>query len=144
MTLHQKKQWKCRIYLTRRRREDIDSQFQAILSWLLMICRDNLKDILHRCDPVTSIITMFTRPIIRHLIRGQRLFSSTSRLQADFTHAVIGGGAVGLAIARQLQGRDGASTVLIEKHGTVGTETSSRNSEVKSQFSSILSGISFV
>jgi len=35
-----------------------------------------------------------------------------------------------LAIARRLQQRDGASTVLIEKHGAVGTETSSRNSEV--------------
>ncbi|PNS21045.1 L-2-hydroxyglutarate dehydrogenase, mitochondrial [Sphaceloma murrayae] len=49
---------------------------------------------------------------------------------ADFTHAVIGGGAVGLAIARKLQQRDGVSTILIEKHGAVGTETSSRNSEV--------------
>lgn len=37
---------------------------------------------------------------------------------------------VGLAIARNLQARDGASTLLIEKHGSVGTETSSRNSEV--------------
>ncbi|KAI9696844.1 MAG: hypothetical protein M1836_005206 [Candelina mexicana] len=40
------------------------------------------------------------------------------------------GGVVGLAIARQLAGRDGTSTVLLEKHGSVGTETSSRNSEV--------------
>lgn len=37
---------------------------------------------------------------------------------------------MGLAIARKLQQRDGVSTVLIEKHGAVGTETSSRNSEV--------------
>ncbi|KAF2222807.1 FAD dependent oxidoreductase [Elsinoe ampelina] len=59
-----------------------------------------------------------------------RLFSHTVKREADFTHAVIGGGAVGLAIARQLQQRDGASTILIEKHDTVGTETSSRNSEV--------------
>ena len=49
---------------------------------------------------------------------------------ADFTHAVIGGGAVGLAIARRLQKVDGAQVVLIEKHGMVGSETSSRNSEV--------------
>lgn len=44
---------------------------------------------------------------------------------------VVGAGAVGLAIARKLSARDGASTLLIEKHGTVGTETSSRNSEVR-------------
>ncbi|KAF2651211.1 FAD dependent oxidoreductase [Lophiostoma macrostomum CBS 122681] len=66
----------------------------------------------------------------RALARSRRLFSTTARRDADFTHAVIGGGVVGLAIARQLQARDGASTVLIEKHGSVGTETSSRNSEV--------------
>lgn len=61
---------------------------------------------------------------------SRRSFSNSISRRADFTHAIVGGGAVGLAIARQLQGRDGASTVLIEKHGTVGTETSSRNSEV--------------
>ncbi|KAL9114529.1 MAG: hypothetical protein Q9227_001610 [Pyrenula ochraceoflavens] len=43
---------------------------------------------------------------------------------------VIGGGAVGLAIARQLASHEGTSTILIERHGSVGTETSSRNSEV--------------
>jgi len=63
-------------------------------------------------------------------LRQSRCFSSTATRQADFTHAVIGGGAVGLAIARKLQQRDGVSTVLIEKHGMVGSETSSRNSEV--------------
>ncbi|KAK3684512.1 hypothetical protein LTR37_020224 [Vermiconidia calcicola] len=59
-----------------------------------------------------------------------RHFSSTTKRQADFTHAVIGAGAVGLAIARRLQQVEGAQVVLIEKHGMVGTETSSRNSEV--------------
>ncbi|KAF4975576.1 hypothetical protein F66182_17550, partial [Fusarium sp. NRRL 66182] len=43
---------------------------------------------------------------------------------------VIGGGVVGLAIARQLAARQGTSTILLEKHDAVGTETSSRNSEV--------------
>jgi 2-hydroxyglutarate dehydrogenase len=42
---------------------------------------------------------------------------------------VIGGGVVGLAVARTLALR-GASTVLLERHATTGTETSSRNSEV--------------
>jgi 2-hydroxyglutarate dehydrogenase len=37
---------------------------------------------------------------------------------------------VGLAIARQLAAREGTSTVLIERNGAVGMETSSRNSEV--------------
>ena len=43
---------------------------------------------------------------------------------------MVGAGAVGLAIARRLAERDGTSTLLIERHGAVGTETSSRNSEV--------------
>jgi len=67
---------------------------------------------------------------------SSRQFSSTAHRDADFTHAVIGGGVVGLAIARRLQLRGGGvSTVLIEKHGAVGTETSSRNSEVSFFFS---------
>lgn len=74
-----------------------------------------------------------TKPLGRLLYQKQsafRLFSTVRTLQADFTHAVVGGGAIGLAIARQLQARDGASVVLIERHGQVGYETSSRNSEV--------------
>ena len=43
---------------------------------------------------------------------------------------IIGAGAVGLSIARQLAAREGTSTLLIERHGSAGTETSSRNSEV--------------
>ena len=43
---------------------------------------------------------------------------------------VIGAGVVGLAVARKLAARAGTSTLLIERHGAVGTETSSRNSEV--------------
>jgi glycine/D-amino acid oxidase-like deaminating enzyme len=46
---------------------------------------------------------------------------------------VIGAGVVGLAVARQLAGRDGTTTLLIERHGAVGTETSSRNSEVRNR-----------
>ncbi|RSM11539.1 hypothetical protein CDV31_006750 [Fusarium ambrosium] len=78
---------------------------------------------------------MMLRPLVRSAPSGwrgiQKLnFSSTSAARADFTHAVIGGGVVGLAIARKLAQRGDNSTVLIERHNAVGTETSSRNSEV--------------
>ncbi|KAL6896372.1 FAD dependent oxidoreductase [Trichoderma evansii] len=58
--------------------------------------------------------------------------SVSSNLTRSSTSAdeVIGGGVVGLAIARQLSLRSNSSTVLIERHPAVGTETSSRNSEV--------------
>ncbi|OQE39194.1 hypothetical protein PENCOP_c007G00117 [Penicillium coprophilum] len=59
-----------------------------------------------------------------------RCFSTTRPTNADFTHAVIGGGVVGLATARQLAAREGTSTILLERHDAPGTETSSRNSEV--------------
>eukprot|EP00300_Choanocystis_sp_HF-7_P022490 c21793_g1_i1.p1 GENE.c21793_g1_i1~~c21793_g1_i1.p1 ORF type:complete len:384 (+),score=51.21 c21793_g1_i1:43-1152(+) len=42
---------------------------------------------------------------------------------------VIGGGVIGLAIARRLA-LAGRETLLLERHGTLGEETSSRNSEV--------------
>ncbi|KAI9731165.1 MAG: hypothetical protein M1834_005358 [Cirrosporium novae-zelandiae] len=74
------------------------------------------------------------RPLTSNLCRLKqaplRSFSSSRALNADFTHVVIGAGVVGLAIARMLAQRDGTSTLLLEKHGSVGTETSSRNSEV--------------
>ncbi|KAI9789189.1 MAG: hypothetical protein M1816_006323 [Peltula sp. TS41687] len=75
---------------------------------------------------------------LRHHL-SYRFFSATAQnaaRDADFTHAVIGGGVVGLAIARKLAGRNdggggaGGSTVLIERNEAVGMETSSRNSEV--------------
>lgn len=48
----------------------------------------------------------------------------------NISRQVIGGGVIGLAIARQLSQRPESSTVLIERRSAVGTETSSRNSEV--------------
>src|SRR5436305_12084279 len=47
---------------------------------------------------------------------------------ADFGVVVIGGGAVGLAIAARVSGR--TDVVLLERHSSWGHETSSRNSEV--------------
>ncbi|OAA81503.1 L-2-hydroxyglutarate dehydrogenase [Akanthomyces lecanii RCEF 1005] len=61
---------------------------------------------------------------------ARAFFSVTAAPRADFTHAVIGGGVVGIAVARQLAQRSSGSTVLIERHTALGTETSSRNSEV--------------
>jgi 2-hydroxyglutarate dehydrogenase len=44
---------------------------------------------------------------------------------------VIGGGVIGLATAQRLAAsRPDSTTLLVERHGQVGTETSSRNSEV--------------
>ena len=48
----------------------------------------------------------------------------------DFTHCVIGGGVVGLAVAARLSQIPNTTTILLERHRMVGTETSSRNSEV--------------
>lgn len=60
-----------------------------------------------------------------------RCFSTSASRRADFTHAVIGAGVVGIAAARSLATHpSGPSTLLLERHSAVGTETSSRNSEV--------------
>lgn len=74
---------------------------------------------------------MLSRRAVAAVRHQARCFSSTPSHHADFTHAIVGGGAVGLAIARRLQQVEGAQVVLIEKHGMVGSETSSRNSEVR-------------
>lgn len=52
-------------------------------------------------------------------------------------HAVIGGGVVGLAVAARLA-RIG-STIVLERNGRLGEETSSRNSEARALFSSFSS-----
>ncbi|KAI8945781.1 FAD dependent oxidoreductase [Xylaria longipes] len=76
----------------------------------------------------------------RPLLLGRRCirsFSSTARARADFTHVVIGGGVIGLATARALalaqqpsSSPSSSATLLLERHASTGTETSSRNSEV--------------
>lgn len=48
---------------------------------------------------------------------------------ADVEIAVIGAGVVGLAIAKSLSER-GNEVMVLERHGLIGSETSSRNSEV--------------
>lgn len=63
------------------------------------------------------------------------LYNLPQRTDMEEQKKVIGGGVVGLAIARQLAARQGTSTILLEKHDSVGTETSSRNSEASLIFS---------
>jgi len=48
---------------------------------------------------------------------------------ADIETVVVGGGVIGLAIARALAG-NGQDVLVLERHGRIGSETSSRNSEV--------------
>ncbi|KAG5968674.1 hypothetical protein E4U58_001784 [Claviceps cyperi] len=59
-----------------------------------------------------------------------RRFSRTAAVQADFTHTIIGGGIIGLSIAYHLSLQPNTSTLLLERHPSLGSETSSRNSEV--------------
>lgn len=65
-----------------------------------------------------------------HSTRPHRHFATSRRHAADFTHTVIGAGAIGLAVARRLQQQPNTSVLLLERHRAPGTETSSRNSEV--------------
>jgi L-2-hydroxyglutarate oxidase LhgO len=50
-------------------------------------------------------------------------------MSADVETVVVGAGVVGLAIARALA-LAGQETIVLEQHGLIGSETSSRNSEV--------------
>ena len=81
------------------------------------------------------MITIYSRHISTrglanpHKLHYRHLSVSLSR-HADFTHTIIGAGAVGLCIARRLQQEDGASVLVLDRHTMPGAETSSRNSEV--------------
>ncbi|KAL4810785.1 Sac2 family-domain-containing protein [Aspergillus unguis] len=107
-------------------------------SLIMTIISDTQGKLAIEQKQVTSVITiipMATRAGLS-LGRGLRLsltcrhFSTTRASFADVTHAIIGGGVVGLAVARQLASRPNTSTILLERHDAPGTETSSRNSEV--------------
>ncbi|RKF80322.1 L-2-hydroxyglutarate dehydrogenase, mitochondrial [Golovinomyces cichoracearum] len=74
-------------------------------------------------------MSAISRELRRLSLEGCRTFTTSSKRGADFTHTIIGGGVVGLAIARQLAYREKSSTLLIERNQAVGLETSSRNSE---------------
>lgn len=83
---------------------------------------------------------MISRQLIRHVNGGAarftpslhiKSFSSTPARSADFSHTIIGGGVVGLAVAASLAKQSPSNSVLlVERNPAVGMETSSRNSEV--------------
>ena len=96
-----------------------------------------------------QIMTMIRRVSIcpAFPVTMRRCLSTAAKLDADYTHVVcitstitspvyclsnqvVGAGVVGLAIARRLAQKEGTSTLLLERRGSVGSETSSRNSEV--------------
>ncbi|WPK25926.1 hypothetical protein PUMCH_003264 [Australozyma saopauloensis] len=70
-----------------------------------------------------------THWILRSVL-SKRAFAVSARQYSDFSHVVIGGGAVGTAIASELQQTDSNNVALIEQHEMLGMETTSRNSEV--------------
>lgn len=93
---------------------------------------------------LSTLLSISPAPLY-HTPHTLRNFTSTPTRPADYTHIVIGGGAVGLAVARRLQHSSSpsvssssptspattpTSTLLLERHTHPGTETSSRNSEV--------------
>ncbi|SCV04233.1 LANO_0G08966g1_1 [Lachancea nothofagi CBS 11611] len=68
-----------------------------------------------------------------YAFRSQRYcrgLATASTGLSDFSHAIIGGGVVGLSIAFELSKVVGNRVLLIEKNVATGLETSSRNSEV--------------
>src|ERR1700735_1994512 len=88
--------------------------------------------------------------ILRLFNSSRRFFSCSAVSNADFTHAVITSQASAsleqsnsyntghwgrggrTCYYSQRAARDGTSTILLERHGSAGSETSSRNSEVYS------------
>lgn len=73
---------------------------------------------------------MLRRVISRVSSTRSRNFHCSATKLSDFSHVVIGGGICGVAIASELQEINGNNVLLLEKHGSLGTETTSRNSEV--------------
>lgn len=88
-----------------------------------------VRSLRHRNAPVPPFAQSPTTPSYS-FPRSARSLTTSPHRAADFTHTIIGAGAVGLAIARRLQQDPSTSVLLLERHSAPGTETSSRNSEV--------------
>lgn len=59
-----------------------------------------------------------------------RGFHNSLVTRSDFSHVVIGGGVVGTAVGSELQAIGNNNVLLVEQHAMLGSETTSRNSEV--------------
>ncbi|KAB8221662.1 Sac2 family-domain-containing protein [Aspergillus novoparasiticus] len=99
-------------------------------SLILTIISDTHGKLATEQKRVNNMAMRTSLSISRKFLHPRRSFSSSRPANADVTHAVIGAGVVGLAVARELASREGTSTILLERHDAPGTETSSRNSEV--------------
>ncbi|OBA19317.1 glycerol-3-phospate dehydrogenase [Metschnikowia bicuspidata var. bicuspidata NRRL YB-4993] len=64
------------------------------------------------------------------MLAFKKSFSVLLRHRADFSHVVIGGGVVGVAVGSELQLIPSNNVAVLEKHSMLGMETTSRNSEV--------------
>lgn len=62
------------------------------------------------------------------MVRYNVVLSATKGQRVDFDITILGGGVIGVALARALSTH--YSVLLLEQHDQLGTETSSRNSEV--------------
>ncbi|QLG72448.1 hypothetical protein HG535_0D01560 [Zygotorulaspora mrakii] len=73
---------------------------------------------------------MYTVPglVLSRMLRSFSVSCATRSM--DYSHVIVGGGVVGLAIAAELSKVKSNSVVLLEKNDMIGAETSSRNSEV--------------
>lgn len=77
-----------------------------------------------------SCTRQVTRFVGRHGRNRIKEFHSSGIRTSDFSHVVIGGGVVGTAVGSELQAIEGNNVLLVEQHESLGTETTSRNSEV--------------
>lgn len=88
-------------------------------------------DAFTHCTPRSSRVLKLSSQATQHAITYIHTYISLSLKSILTSHQVIGGGVVGLSIAHQLSRRTPSpTTLLLERHPSIGTETSSRNSEV--------------
>lgn len=84
-------------------------------------------------NPVDILVAVAPRPRMAHESAPLKALATArenwEQMSADVETIVAGAGVVGLAVARTLAAA-GQEVMVIEQHGLIGSETSSRNSEV--------------